>query len=136
MVKQFETEYVSYEELYLAYLACRQNKRRKRNAIIFEMDSYVELYELYCELNFMTYEVGTSIVFCVDYPTKREVFAANFRDRIIHHLLINRLTSYFEKEFIDDNYSCRIGKGTEYGIQRCYDKIKECSEITQKIAGY
>lgn len=126
-MKSDTIEYVSYEELYNAYLDCRKRKRRTANALAFEIDDTVKLNYLWKELNKSKYEIGRSIVFCVDKPVKREVFAADFRDRIIHHLLINRLMGYFEKEFIDDSYSCREGKGTDYGIRQCDKYIIEAT---------
>lgn len=128
MFPTFEYEYVSYEELYEAYLDCRKKKRTTINAMEFEIDETVKLYNLWIELNKQTYAIGKSIVFVVDKPVKREIFAADFRDRIIHHLFINRIMSYFEDEFIDDSYSCRVGKGTDYGIRKCQEYIIDASE--------
>ena len=42
----------------------------------------------------------------------------NFRDRIIHHNIIRKLMPIFENQFIYDTYSCRVGKGTLFGIKR------------------
>lgn len=120
--------YVSYEELYAAYIDCRRRKRGTANEIIFEIGECEKLYNLWIELNTFTYKVGRSICFIVDKPVPREVFAADFKDRIIHHLFINRILKYFEKEMIDDSYSCRVGKGTQYGVYKCAKYIKECSE--------
>ena len=64
----------------------------------------------------------------VDYPVKREVFAADFRDRIIHHLLFNYISPIFERVFINDCYSCRKGRGTLYGIKRLDKHIRSCSQ--------
>lgn len=127
MVKEFDIEYVSYEELYNAYIDCRKKKRRGRSAINFEIEWQANLYSLYCQLNSKTYKINPYIVFCVDKPVKREVFAADFSDRIVHHLIINRLNNALEKEFIDDSYSCREGKGTQYGVLRCKKQIEECT---------
>ena len=127
MIKKFEYEYVQYEELYKAYIDCRKRKRTTHNALTFEVNENIELYKLWMDLNEMKYEIGKSIVFCVDKPVKREIFAANFRDRIVHHLVINRINDILEKEFIDDSYSCRKGKGTDYGVKKCYDYIKEAT---------
>lgn len=128
MIKKFEHEYVSYEELYHAYLDCRKRKRTTFNALDFEINENVNLYKLWYELNTMTYKIGSSIVFCVDKPVKREVFAADFRDRIVHHLVINRINDILEEEFIEDSYSCRKGKGTDYGIRKCYEYMSKASE--------
>lgn len=61
---------------------------------------------------------GPSLAFVVDKPVKREIFAAEFRDRVVHHLVINKINRLFEREFIFDSYACRVGKGSHLGIQR------------------
>ena len=68
-----------------------------------------------------------SIAFIVNKPVKREIFAADFRDRVVHHLIINKLNPLFEKIFIHDSYACRKGKGTHFGIQRVDRFIRQCS---------
>lgn len=45
-----------------------------------------------------TYEIGRSIAFIVTKPKKREVFAADFRDRVVHHLVMLRLEPLFGRE--------------------------------------
>lgn len=127
-IKKFDYEYVPYEELYQAYINCRKRKRTTINAMNFEINETKELYKLWYELNTNTYKVGKSIAFCVDRPVKREVFAADFRDRIVHHLLIDRILPFLENEFIKDSYSCRVGKGTLYGVKQCEKYIIEASE--------
>ena len=91
MLRNIEHEYVSYEELYRAYLDCRKHKWKTRNASEFQMNLTANLVSLYYELNTKKYKVGKSIAFIVDKPVKREVFAADFRDRIVHHLVINHI---------------------------------------------
>jgi hypothetical protein len=61
-------------------------------------------------------------------PVKREVFAAQFRDRVVHHWLIRKLNPFFENVFIEDAYACRTGKGTHFGIRRMRDFIQECAQ--------
>jgi len=131
-LKKVKKIYVSYDELYKAYLDCRKRKRNTRNEIIFEIDENVNLLKLWYEINTFTYLVGNSICFIVKKPVCREIFAADFRDRILHHLFMNRIIKYVEKEFIDDAYSCRVGKGTQYGVKRLYENVKECSDSFTK----
>ena len=118
---------VEYEELYAAYIDCRKHKRSSRNCQSFEIDVTRNLYMLWKELNNGTYKIGRSIAFIVHHPKDREVFAADFRDRIIHHLIIRRIEKLLDEEFIEDSYSCRKGKGTLYGIRRCEMHMRECS---------
>ena len=118
---------VGLDELFAAYLECRRNKRRTTNALAFEVDFEQKLIELWKDVNNGTYMPGRSIAFIVTEPVQREVFAADFRDRIIHHLIIGKLNHLFEASFIQDSYSCRDGKGTQYGIGRVAGFIRECS---------
>ena len=115
-------EYVSYDELYEAYNDCRKHKWKTANAATFQMNLSHNLYKLWLDLNKGFYKIGKSIAFIVDRPVKREVFAADFRDRIVHHLLINRIMSSFEDEMINNSFSCRKGKGTLCGI-KTYDSF-------------
>ena len=119
---------VKLEELFEAYFDCRRNKRNSINAIAFEVDYETNLIKLQQELNDKTYQIGKSIAFIVNKPVKREIFAADFRDRVVHHFLINKLNPLFEKEFIQDSYSCRVEKGTHHGIRRVDGFIRKCSK--------
>ena len=74
-----------------------------------------------------SYVPGKSICFIVKKPVKREVFAAEFRDRVIHHFLFNILSPFAEKIFLHDIYSCRKQKGTLFGIKRAYSQMQACS---------
>ena len=56
--------------------------------------------------------------FLVYEPTIREVFCADFRDRIVQHFVYNELNPVIEKVLIKDTCSCRLGKGTDYAIRR------------------
>ncbi|MBR1809642.1 MAG: hypothetical protein IJ776_09695 [Paludibacteraceae bacterium] len=125
---------VEYEELYDAYIDCRKRKRSSTNCQQFEIDSTRKLWQLWKDLNNGSYTIGRSIAFIVHHPKDREVFAADFRDRIVHHLIIRRIEKLLEEEFIEDSYSCRKGKGTLYGIERCEMYMREVSENYTKKA--
>lgn len=119
---------ITLEEVFYAYYNCRSNKQNTANAIAFEVDYEHNLVQLCKEINNGTYQIGRSITFIVDKPVKREIFAADFRDRVVHHLVIGKLNQLFEKQFIFDSYSCRVGKGTHFGIQRVDKFIRQCSK--------
>lgn len=119
---------IALEDVFKAYYDCRKSKRRTINALSFELDFERELVRLWQEINSGTYKIGRSIAFIVQKPVQREVFAADFRDRVVHHLVISKINSLFEKEFIADSYSCRAGKGTLYGVKSVQTQIEACSE--------
>jgi retron-type reverse transcriptase len=114
-------------ELFDAYAACRRNKRRTQNALAFEVDYERRLLRLLEAINSGAWRPGRAVAFIVDRPVKREIFAAPFRDRVVHHLLFAKLNPLFERAFIYDSYSCRIGKGTHLGIRRLDRFIRSCS---------
>jgi RNA-directed DNA polymerase len=114
----FSPPSIPLEELFDAYFNCRKNKRRTANAAAFEVNYEENLVGLRREINDGTYEPGRSLAFIVNKPVKREIFAADFRDRVVHHLIVNKINHLFEKEFIYDSYACRIGRGTHFGINR------------------
>ena len=115
-------------DLFRAYYDARKNKRRTMNQMDFEINYERNLIGLCQEILDGKYEISPSICFVVDKPVKREIFAADFRDRVIHHLIFNYINPYFDKAFIDDSYSCRKSKGTLYGIRRVEEFIGECSQ--------
>jgi hypothetical protein len=96
------------------------------------MDYENKLIELWQDINAHTYSPGKSIAFVVDKPVLREIFAADFRDRVVHHWLIRKLNPLFEKLFIVDSYACRVGKGTHFGVQRIDRFIRRCSQNYNK----
>jgi RNA-directed DNA polymerase len=113
--------------IFLAYYEARKNKRHTRNQLLFEIEYESNLLELYSEIKNRTYKVGKSVAFIVEEPIKREIFAADFRDRIVHHLLFMYINPILESAFIDDSYSCRKGKGTLLGIQKAYEYLGKVS---------
>jgi RNA-directed DNA polymerase len=119
-------------DLFKAYYDARKHKRQTANALAFEANYEEKLFALYEEIKNFQYKISPSICFVVSKPVRREIFAADFRDRIVHHLIFNAINPIFEKNFIKDSYSCRIGKGTSYGIKRVDHFIRACSENYQK----
>ena len=109
---------VTYEQLYRCYLKCRKNKRNTINQLKFEINAEQKLLRLEQEINNRTYRPTHSTYFVVDKPKLREVFAADFRDRIIHHVLVEHLESRAEPKFIHDSYACRKNKGTHIAVKR------------------
>ena len=105
-------------ELFEAYFACRRNKRNTLSALEFELDFESRIFDLADDLIQGRYNPDPCYAFVVRRPVQREVFAASFRDRVVHHWLIAKINHLFEAYFIEDSYACRMGKGTHFGIQR------------------
>ena len=125
-----------FSDLVQAYYDCRRSKRNSDSALAFEMDLELNLIELHNDLTAGTYRPGRSICFVVTRPKAREVWAAAFRDRVVHHLLYNHVAPRFYASFIADSCACIPGRGTLYAAQRLESKIRSASENWSKPIFY
>lgn len=126
----------SFENIHRQYLLCRKNKRNTINALRFEVDQERQLFALHQELNDRTYRPGRSVCFFAEKPKLREIFAADFRDRIVHHILVDSLEKKWEPVFIHDSYACRKGKGIHQGVSRLRKFIRQVSCNGSRRAWY
>lgn len=111
---------ITLEEVLSAYYDCRKNKKNTSQQIKFEFNLETNIYELYEELKTRSYKPSSHIYFIITKPKPREVWAANFRDRIVHHVLYNR-TKDIENSYINHTYACLKNKGTlncAYNVQK------------------
>lgn len=108
----------SYQGLYKDYLKCRKNKRNSINALRFEINAEENVFKLENQLKNKSYHPSRSILFTAQKPKVREIFASDFKDRVVHHTLINAFTKIWEPIFIHDSYACREGKGTHKAVVR------------------
>lgn len=125
---------IDFAILLESYFDCRRHKRSTVGATEFEMHYMENLVKLLDEVNSRQYRIGTSICFVVKYPRYREVFAGQFRDRIIHHYIAMRLEPLMERIFSDRTYNCRRGKGQLAGVKQLELDIREVSENFTKDA--
>ncbi|MBS1983240.1 MAG: hypothetical protein JST16_03630 [Bdellovibrionales bacterium] len=108
-------EELNFEEVAKAYFDCRKNKRKTLYATDFEFDLERNLFRLYEELLEGTYKIGQSIAFVVEQPKVREIWASTFRDRVVHHVIYNRLSPRFYPSFIQNSFACIPGRGSLVG---------------------
>lgn len=136
MIKRIQVtqEHSLIEDLFQAYYDARKNKRNSRSALAFELEYEKNLLQLYDEISSRSYQPSAYSAFIVEKPVKREIFASEFRDRVVHHLIFNYLNPIFDPTFINDSYSCRAGRGTSYGIVRVNHFIRSCSDNYKKDA--
>ena len=121
-------EYIPIELVDEAYRDCCKHKGGTEGCLEYKMNYLLNNLQLYNELNSMTYEIGKSKAFCVTRPKLREVFCAQFRDRIVHHILAIKFLPILEDEMVDNAYACRKGKGTDYGIDHIRQQMERVSD--------
>jgi retron-type reverse transcriptase len=108
----------SFEALLHAAEQARKGKRFRPAVAAFHFDQERALWKLHAELTTKTYRPGAYHSFFIYEPKKRQISAAPYRDRVVHHALTGVLEPIFEKTFIADSYACRKGKGT-HAVDRC-----------------
>ncbi len=117
-----------------AFFEARKGKRRTKDEYRFEAYWLDNLINLRDDIIYRRYKPSRGIAFITHRPVIREIFAAPFRDRIIHHFLFNMCADWWDRRFIYDSYSCRKGKGTLFGIQRLEHHIRSVSQNYKKPA--
>ena len=131
-------------DLYAAWHMARRHKVTKHYVRVFDRHTDRNLQAICDALFTRDYHPEPSSCFIVDRPKKREVFAAQFADRVVHHYYYNQTHRIFERTFIEDSYSCIQGRGTHYGIERLKQHIKtesqnysrKCWALSLDIRGY
>jgi hypothetical protein len=118
----------SYENMYRQYLKCRRNKKGTINALKFEVNCEENLLDLKRQLDERSYYPSRSVCFMVTKPKAREIFAADFIDRVVHHILVDYLERIWEPRFIFDSYACRKKKGIHNGVNRLQVFIRKVTQ--------
>lgn len=115
---------VSWQNLVTAYQRCRRRKRYKPEAVRFDYDWEGNLLRLQRELNEGIYHPGDYRHFFIREPKTRKISAAPFRDRVVHHAIVQLLEPIYERRFIFDSYACRRGKGTHRALDRAQHYLR------------
>jgi RNA-directed DNA polymerase len=119
--KQLQISYqeiISLENLFAAWQEFLPGKRNKRDVQEFGATLTDNILQLQAELANFSYVHGPYKAFNISDPKPRNIHKASVRDRVLHHAVYRRLYPFFDKTFIADSYSCRIGKGTHKALDR------------------
>ena len=143
---QLYSQIYSMGNLTIAWRNAQKHKTLRPNIIDFEKDIIRNLLNLHNELKTKTYKPRPLISFILRDPKTRKISKSDFRDRVVHHALINIIKPIFEKQFIYDSCAGRIGKGSLFALKRFekfirkisrnYKKKKNQFNDTNNIKGY
>lgn len=109
---------VEFDNIHNAYLLSRKGKRFNTDVLKFTENLEENLIHIQNELIWKTYLPSEYREFYVFDPKKRLISAPSFRDRVVHHSLVNIIEPLFERKFISDSYACRKGKGNHTAMKR------------------
>jgi hypothetical protein len=106
------------ENLRLAFWKAAKGKRGKADCLGFRERLDENLATLGAELLAGDVSVGDYHYFKVHDPKERLICAAAFRERVLHHALMNVCEPVLERAAIFDSYACRKGKGRLLAVAR------------------
>jgi RNA-directed DNA polymerase len=122
------SQIISIDNLYHSWLEFKKGKRKSFDVQIFERNLEDNLFKLHTELKTKNYWHGKYISFYITDPKQRHIHKATVRDRIVHHAVYRVLYPIFDKSFIFDSYSCRVGKGTHKAVYRLEKFVRKVSK--------
>ena len=110
---------MSFDNLLRASRKARRGKRGRSGVAEFGLNLERELLALRRELQADQYRPGDYRLFTIYERKPRMIAAAPFRDRVVHHAVMNCLEPPLDRTFIADSYACRKGKGVHAAVD-CY----------------
>jgi len=100
----------------LAYRKACRHKKGKTETAEWMYGCEANLFQLQAELLGNTYMPGPYRYFTIHEPKERLISVAAFRDRVVHHALVNIIEPFFEATFIKDSYATRRDKGLHNAV--------------------
>lgn len=107
-----------FANLYTAWRDASRGKRHRQSVSRFACDLEEELLLLQYQLQADTYRPGPYRMFTIYERKPRVISAAPFRDRVVHHALMNVLDPQLDAMMYRHSYACRVGKGVHAAVNR------------------
>ncbi|MEO5358732.1 MAG: reverse transcriptase domain-containing protein [Nitrospirae bacterium YQR-1] len=105
-----------FRNLYIAFKKAFKGTNRTEECLAFHFNMEKELLQLQKELKEKSYKPGEYKNFKIYEPKERIISVALFRDRVVHHAIVNIMEPVYEKVFIYNSYATRKNKGTHKAI--------------------
>ena len=126
MRDEFFEQIATFENLLSAAKKAYKGKKDKYQVAKFYFGLEKEIILLRQELLTGTYQPLGYSIFKIYEPKERNICSADFRDRVVHHAIINVIGDKIEKRLIYDTYACRKGKGTHKAVKRAQKFSRKC----------
>jgi len=123
-INNLYSDLCSFQNLHLAWRKTRLGSRKTNESATFSYHLEKELLLLQEELLNDTWTPAPFRYFEIHDPKQRIIAIASFRDRVMHHALVNILEPIWERRFIGDSYATRKGKGVHAAAQRAQQFLR------------
>lgn len=107
--------------LLLAEKKARKGKRRQYGVRLFDKNREANFSSIHLSLKNKTFTTSEYSIFKVFEPKERLVYRLPFKDRVVHHAIMNILEPIFVSTFTQDTYSCIKKRG----IHKASYKLRE-----------
>lgn len=125
---------ICIENLYEAYKNARRGKRFKPAVLAATWDIEKTIHQLHEDLKNETWEPDPYREFLCESEVKRRIIhAPSFRDRILHHAIIQIVQPLFEKKFIYDTYAVMPGRGTHRAVFRVQEFLRRAAATGEQV---
>jgi RNA-directed DNA polymerase len=111
--------------LRLAFWKAAKSKRAKADCRAFQQKLDENVASLRQELLSGTVAVGDYHTFTIHDPKERTICAASFRERVLHHALMNVCEPVLERAAIYHSYACRKGRGQQVAVRRAMSYARQ-----------
>ena len=110
--------FIDFENVYRGYLAAAKGKRYRDEVLAFKANLEDGLFSIIKDLREDAYRPLPLRHFWIYDPKKRLISAPAFRDRIIHHALVQIIEPVFERRFLNESFACRAGRHPRIHVPR------------------
>ncbi|NIM13490.1 MAG: hypothetical protein GTO45_15365 [Candidatus Aminicenantes bacterium] len=107
---------VTFENLLIAANKAAKGKKEKPNVLSFFAKLEDHIYQLHDELETQCYRPSNYNTFQIYEPKPRMISAAPFRDRVVHHALMNVIGPLLERSFIFDSYANHAKQANTFSL--------------------
>ena len=119
-------EILSRDNLRSAFHKAKKGKSGRTDVIRFAARLDDNLACLAEELRSGTIRLGEYHQFVVHDPKERIITAPHFRERVIHHAVMNVCEPILDRWLIADSFACRVGKGRNEALARARTFAARC----------
>lgn len=106
------------DNIMLAFYKAMRGKRMSHEVLSFEKNFEENILELRDEILSGNVNVGEYEYFYIEDPKLRLICAASFKERVLHHAIMDVCHQYFERNLIETTYATRPKKGVYQAIDR------------------
>lgn len=124
---------IGWDNLYEAFLAARNGKRYSPKALKFYGQLEENITNIQNHLLWGSWQPSPWKEFMIYDPKRRLIQAPPFKDRVVHHALVNIIEPVFERKFIFDSYACRKGKGVHRAVERVQSFLCRAAAKRDKV---